>query len=313
MFKSPSTERNPFESIILLLLLILVGAIVFSILAIVLSYFIYGAGVIDKLSSDDPINLDMIKMVQIFSSIGMFVIPALIYAKLQNRDWLGYLKFIPVPVYLVLLTIVIMFAASPALEYTTLLNKGMKLPSFLKEVEAWMLQQELKMEFLTKKFIVMNSFSALLVNLLMLAIIPAFGEELIFRGGFQPIFTRWFRNYHVAIWLTAIIFSSIHFQFYGFFPRMFLGALFGYLFVWSGSLWLPILGHFLNNALAVFTAFWYQQQGLSIDKMFESEPSSPALISISLIIFIVSIRYFYRYTQKLIENKSDSLDGSGLG
>jgi membrane protease YdiL (CAAX protease family) len=313
MFKSPSTERNPFESIILLLLLILVGAIVFSILAIVLSYFIYGAGVIDKLSSDDPINLDMIKMVQIFSSIGMFVIPALIYAKLQNRDWLGYLKIIPVPAYLVLLTIVIMLAASPALEYTTLLNKGMKLPSFLKEVEEWMLQQELKMEFLTKKFIVMNSFSALLVNLLMLAIIPAFGEELIFRGGFQPIFTRWFRNYHVAIWLTAIIFSSIHFQFYGFFPRMFLGALFGYLFVWSGSLWLPILGHFLNNALAVFTAFWYQQQGLSIDKMFESEPSSPALISISLIIFIVSIRYFYRYTQKLIENKSDSLDGSGLG
>ena len=153
MFKSPSTERNPFESIILLLLLILVGAIVFSILAIVLSYFIYGAGVIDKLSSDDPINLDMIKMVQIFSSIGMFVIPALIYAKLQNRDWLGYLKIIPVPAYLVLLTIVIMLAASPALEYTTLLNKGMKLPSFLKEVEAWMLQQELKMEFLTKKFI----------------------------------------------------------------------------------------------------------------------------------------------------------------
>jgi len=313
MFKSASTERNPFESIILLVLLILVGAIVFSILAFVLSYFIYGAGVIDKLSSDDPINLNLIKMVQIISSLGMFVIPALVYAKLQNRDWLGYLKIIPVPTYLALLTIVIMFAASPALEYTTLLNKGMKLPSFLKEVEAWMLQQELKMEFLTKKFIVMNSFSSLLVNLLMLAIIPAFGEELIFRGGFQPIFTRWFRNYHVAIWLTAIIFSSIHFQFYGFLPRMFLGALFGYLFVWSGSLWLPILGHFLNNALAVFTAYWYQQQGLSIDKMFESEPSSPALISISLIIFIVSIRYFYRYTQKLIENKSDSLDGSGLG
>ena len=313
MFKSASTERNPFESIILLVLLILLGAIVFSILAFVLSYFIYGAGVIDKLSSDDPINLNLIKMVQIISSVGMFVIPALVYAKLQNRDWLGYLKIIPVPTYLALLTIVIMFAASPALEYTTLLNKGMKLPSFLKEVEAWMLQQELKMEFLTKKFIVMNSFSSLLVNLLMLAIIPAFGEELIFRGGFQPIFTRWFRNYHVAIWLTAIIFSSIHFQFYGFLPRMFLGALFGYLFVWSGSLWLPILGHFLNNALAVFTAYWYQQQGLSIDKMFESEPSSPALISISLIIFIVSIRYFYRYTQKLIENKSDSLDGSGLG
>lgn len=313
MLKSASTERNPFKSIILLLLLMLAGAIVFSILAILITYFIYGLGAIDKLSSDDPINLHLIKMVQIISSTGMFVIPALIYAKLQNKDWLGYLKIIPVPAYLAFLTIVIMFTASPALEYTMDLNKGMKLPSFLKEVEAWMLQQELKMELMTKKLIVMNSIPALFVNLLMLAVIPAFGEELIFRGGFQQIFSRWFRNYHVAIWLTAIIFSLVHFQFYGFFPRMFLGALFGYLLVWSGSLWLPILGHFLNNALAVFTAYWYQQQGLSIDKMFESEPSSPALISISLIIFIVSIRYFYRYTQKLIENKSDSLNGSGLG
>lgn len=313
MLKSASTERNPFKSIILLLLLMLAGAIVFSILAILITYFIYGLGAIDKLSSDDPINLHLIKMVQIISSTGMFVIPALIYAKLQNKDWLGYLKIIPVPAYLAFLTIVIMFTASPALEYTMDLNKGMKLPSFLSEVEAWMLQQELKMELMTKKLIVMNSIPALFVNLLMLAVIPAFGEELIFRGGFQQIFSRWFRNYHVAIWLTAIIFSLVHFQFYGFFPRMFLGALFGYLLVWSGSLWLPILGHFLNNALAVFTAYWYQQQGLSIDKMFESEPSSPALISISLIIFIVSIRYFYRYTQKLIENKSDSLNGSGLG
>ena len=313
MFKSASLERNPFSSLILLLLLIIAGAIVFTGMALALVHFIYGGEAMSQLSTGDLISLDLIKMVQIISSIGMFIIPALIYAKLQNKDWLGYLKIIPVPAYLALLTIVIMFSASPALEYTMQLNKGMKLPYFLKEAEAWMLQQELKMELMTKRLIVMNSTPALLVNLLMLAIIPAFGEELIFRGGFQQIFNRWFRNYHVAIWLTAIIFSSIHFQFYGFFPRMFLGALFGYLLVWSGSLWLPILGHFLNNALAVFTAYWYQQQGLSIDIMFEAEPSSPVQISISVILFIVSIRYFYKYTLKLKENKRESLDGSGMG
>jgi membrane protease YdiL (CAAX protease family) len=313
MFKSASTERNPFSSIILLLVLIFAGAVLFTGIAFAIGISIYGAENMLQLSSGDLPNLDPIKLIQIVSSIGMFVIPALIYAKLQNQDWLGYLKIIPVPAYLVLLTIVIMFSASPALEYTMHLNKGMKLPSFLKEVEVWMLQQELKMELMTKKLIVMNSVPGLLVNLLMLAIIPAFGEELIFRGGFQQIFSRWFGNYHIAIWLTAIIFSSIHFQFYGFFPRMFLGALFGYLLVWSGSLWLPIIGHFLNNALAVFTAYWYQKQEISIDKMFESEPSSPVLISISLIMFIVSIWYFYRHTQKLIEKKNDSLDGSGMG
>jgi len=313
MFKSASAERNPFSSLILLLLLIFAGAVVFTGIAFAIGTSIYGAETMLQLSAGDLGNLDLIKLVQIISSIGMFVIPALIYAKLQNKDWLGYLKIIPVPAYLALLTIVIMFSASPALEYTMQLNKGMKLPYFLKEVEAWMLQQELKMELMTKQLIVMNSIPALFVNLVMLAIIPAFGEELIFRGGFQQIFARWFGNYHVAIWLTAIIFSSIHFQFYGFFPRMFLGALFGYLLVWSGSLWLPILGHFLNNALAVFTAYWYQQQGLSIDKMFEAEPSSPVQISISFILFIVSIRYFYRYTQKLSEIKRESLDGSRMG
>lgn len=313
MFKSASAERNPFSSLILLLLLIFAGAVVFTGIAFAIGTSIYGTETMLQLSAGNMSNLDLIKLVQIISSIGMFVIPALIYAKLQNMDWLGYLKIIPVPAYLALLTIVIMISASPALEYTMQLNKGMKLPDFLKEVEAWMLQQELKMELMTKQLIVMNSIPALLVNLVMLAIIPAFGEELIFRGGFQQIFDRWFGNYHVAIWLTAIIFSSIHFQFYGFFPRMFLGALFGYLLVWSGSLWLPILGHFLNNALAVFTAYWYQQQGLSIDKMFEPEPSSPVQISISFILFIVSIRYFYRYTQKLSEIKKESLDGSGMG
>lgn len=313
MFKSASVERNPFSSLILLLLLIFAGAVVFTGIAFAIGSSIYGAESMLQLSAGDMGNLDLIKLVQIISSIGMFVIPALIYAKLQSKDWLGYLKIIPIPAYLALLTIVIMFSASPALEYIMQLNKGMKLPYFLKEVEAWMLQQELKMELMTKQLIVMNSFPALLVNLIMLAIIPAFGEELIFRGGFQQIFTRWFGNYHIAIWLTAIIFSSIHFQFYGFFPRMFLGALFGYLLVWSGSLWLPILGHFLNNALAVFTAYWYQQQGLSIDKMFESEPSSPVQISIGFILFIVSIRYFYSYTQKLNEIKRENLDGSGMG
>lgn len=313
MFKTASAERNPFSSLILLLLLIFAGAVVFTGIALALGHLLYGAKAVSQLSAGNLISLDLIKLVQIISSTGMFVIPALIYAKLQNKDWLGYLKIIPIPAYLALLTIVIMFSASPALEYIVQLNKGMKLPDFLKEAEAWMLEQEMKMELMTKQLIVMNSIPALLVNLIMLAIIPAFGEELIFRGGFQQIFTRWFGNYHVAIWLTAIIFSSIHFQFYGFFPRMFLGALFGYLLVWGGSLWLPILGHFLNNALAVFTAYWYQQQGQSIDKMFEAEPSSPVQVILSLILFIISISYFYRYTRKLNEINSESADGSGLG
>lgn len=313
MLKSASVERNPFSSLILLLLLIFAGAVVFTGIAFLIVSSFYGIQNISELSSADTTNLNPVKLIQIISSLGVFVVPSIIYSKLQNKNYLAYLKIIPVSPYLALLTIVILFSASPALEYIMQLNKGMKLPYFLKDLEFWMQQQELKMELMTKQLIVMNSVSELMLNLIMLAIIPAFGEELIFRGGFQQIFSRWFGNHHLAIWITAIIFSSIHFQFYGFFPRLFLGALFGYLLVWSGSLWLSILGHFLNNTLAVFTAYWYQQQGISIDKMFEYETTNGIQVGVSFVLFILSIRYFYRYTKKLKENNRESFDGSGLG
>jgi membrane protease YdiL (CAAX protease family) len=69
----------------------------------------------------------------------------------------------------------------------------------------------------------------------------------------------WIKNYHVAIWVTAILFSALHMQFYGFLPRMLLGAMFGYVFYWSGSLWLPILGHFINNGSVVTLSFFYPE------------------------------------------------------
>ena len=95
----------------------------------------------------------------------------------------------------------------------------------------------------------------LFINLLMIAIIPAIGEEFFFRGLLQRIFSNWVRNTHWGIIISAFLFSAIHMQFYGFFPRFLLGAMFGYLFVWSGSLWLPVLAHFINNSLAVIAYY----------------------------------------------------------
>lgn len=312
MLKSGSTERNPFGSLFLLLLLVFAGAIVFTGVSFGVGTLIYGSESVLNMSYDNFSNIELLKLIQIITSIGMFIIPALIYAKLQNKDWKGYLNLVPVPFYLIVLTVLISLAASPALDYSSQLNKLMKLPAFLKDLEAWMLLKEMKMEELTKQLISMSTIPVLLVNLLMLAIIPAIGEELIFRGGLQRIFSRWTGNYHIAIWLTAIIFSTIHFQFYGFLPRMLLGAMFGYLLVWGGSLWLPIIGHFLNNAIAVFTAYWYQSQGLSIDKMFESEPINIPLVLISFVLFSGLFWYFYTYTQKLKEINQEGLYGRRL-
>jgi membrane protease YdiL (CAAX protease family) len=93
------------------------------------------------------------------------------------------------------------------------------------------------------------------VNLLMIAILPAIGEELLFRGVLLRLFREWTKNVHVAIIITALLFSFIHFQFYGFLPRFLMGVLFGYLVYWSGSLWVSVIAHFVNNGTAVIVAW----------------------------------------------------------
>jgi hypothetical protein len=313
MFKSRSAERHPFSSLLLLLLLVFACAIVFTIIAFVLGVLIYGFQPLMRMSEGDSSNVEMLRLLQIFSSFGMFVVAAIIFAKIQSNDWLNYLNLKKFNLILAILTLLIILSFSPFLEFSNELNKNMVLPEFLKEMEAWMKLKEAQMAEMTKQLLVMKSVPVLLINLLMLAIIPAVGEELIFRACLQKIFGRWTGNYHLAIWITAILFSAIHFQFYGFMPRMLLGALFGYLLVWSGSLWLPILAHFLNNGIAVVTAYVFQQQGKSLDLMYESDPASQPVFIASIAALAVLIWYFYNYTLKLKGINTEMSDGSRLG
>ncbi len=115
---------------------------------------------------------------------------------------------------------------------------------------------------ITEAFLTMNSPLDLLLNLLFMALAPAIGEEILFRGYLQQTLGNLIKNHHAAIWLAAFWFSAFHFQFYGFLPRMVLGAIFGYLFYWSGSLWIPILAHFVNNATAVIVHYFGKANGL---------------------------------------------------
>lgn len=311
MFKSGSAERHPFSSLLLLLLLIFSGAFLFTIIGFALGAAIYGLEPMIEMSSGSTENIEILKLIQIITSIGMFVLPALWFAKMESNNWSAFLKLNNFSWILAGLTLLIMFGLAQFLEYVNDLNKSMALPSFLKDLEAWMLLKEQQMEQLTKQLLIMSSINSFLVNMLMLAIIPAVGEELTFRGCLQKILGRWTGNYHVAIWITAIIFSSIHFQFYGFMPRMLLGALFGYLFVWSGSLWIPILGHFLNNAGAVITAYIYQQNGKSVDEMFKSEEPDIAFMIIGLAGSVLLLRYFYASALKE-KNQKTSSNGSRM-
>jgi len=111
----------------------------------------------------------------------------------------------------------------------------------------------------------------LLINIVIMAFLPAIFEEFLFRGTLQPLFTKWFANKHVAIIVTAFIFSAIHFQFYGFIPRFLLGIYLGYLLVWSQSLWLPIIAHFMHNATSLIFDYGAQRRGIDLETVDPSQ------------------------------------------
>jgi len=312
MLKSGSTARHPFTSLLLLVLLMFAGAFLFTVLAAIVLIAMYGFKPLMGISTGEGFSIEAIRVLQVFTSTGMFIAPALFFAKLESQDWIAYLKLKSFPIILVLLTVLIMLSSGPMLEWSSELNKNMKFPGFLKGLEEWMLLKEQEMALMTKQLLKMESVPVLFINILMLAIIPAVGEEFIFRGCLQKIFARWTGNKHAAIWITAIIFSAIHFQFYGFIPRMLLGALFGYLLVWSGSLWIPILAHFMNNFVAVITAYVYQQKGISLDKLDQPDHISAILYIISFLACGTLLWIFYTTSLKFRFTIVKQTDGSWL-
>lgn len=272
-FVTPNKEEiNPFLQLLLLLFYAVLGALVFLVIGLVINFAMYGTALTSNLTlllSGDEKYINGFKIIQILSSIGTFIIPTYALALTEGkmvRNLYGFKK--PVLALLVFV-LLIMVAGMPLIELSGMWNQKMALPPFLKDIEAWMKEkEEVAMELTIKMLTVRSSFD-FIVNLVMIAIIPAIGEELMFRGGVQRSLNRAFSNPHVAIWLSAIIFSAIHFQFYGFLPRMLLGAGFGYLYYFSGSLWYAMIAHFINNAYAVCVALYMQKHNMPLDKADE--------------------------------------------
>jgi len=183
------------------------------------------------------------------------------------------------------LAIFITIFALPFINFTGELNSRMELPQWLSGVESWMKNAEENVALLTEAFLKVDTTWELIFNLFMIAFLPAIGEELLFRGVIQKIFTGWTKNHHWGIWITAILFSALHIQFYGFIPRMLLGVLFGYLLIWSGSIWLPVIAHFVNNGFAVLAIHFINKNLL--DPKVENIGSTPDSYYTALISFVM--------------------------
>lgn len=299
-------ENHPIVSLIYILLLVVAGTMIFSLLAFGVGAALYGPSIMTKLSGiltgNDPSEINFIKLFQIIASIGTFIVPCYLLTLIESKRTTYFNFSLPAPKRLLWLSIVVMLVALPLLELSILINLKMQLPEFLSGLETWMREKEMEMEKMTLLLINTITYSGLAINLFMIAILPGIGEELLFRGVLQNIFTRWIRNPHFAIWIVAILFSAIHVQFYGFLPRMLMGALFGYLYYWGKSIWLPIVAHFANNAYAVISAFVFLKQGKSIEEINEASSSSWFIYVLSFIGTAIIIHYFWQIAQR--NNKS---------
>lgn len=301
------SEIHPFSKLGMISLVALLSLLVFWILSFVLVIPIFGKEAFSQLIASGmqmgEEQAGLLKFLQLAQSIGLFIVPSLILAVLFGGKIAEYLLLYRKPLlWSTVLAVTIVFVASPMINVVGLWNASMSLPPWMSGIEQWMRQSEDAAKQLTDLFVKADSLQGLFFNIFLIGIIPAIGEELLFRGIIQRVFTEWTRNKHAAIWITAILFSALHLQFYGFFPRAILGAMFGYLLIWSNNLWLPVIAHFINNTVAVIAYYLYHKGSIQTDPDTLGTQSEYGLAAILSLICLVALYFvYYRYSKQRLE------------
>lgn len=197
------------------------------------------------------ITTPRLRIATVIQDILLFILPAVATAVIICRQPADFLLIRRVPGLLPgLLTVALVMASVPAMNVIVKWNMSLSLPECLGWLEAAMKSAEQSAQEFTRVLIGGSGVKSLIAALLIVGVLAAVSEELFFRGALQQLLLTGGMRVHVAVWTTAVIFSAVHMQFYGFVPRLILGAGFGYLAVWSGSVWLGALAHFTNNAIA---------------------------------------------------------------
>lgn len=300
MYRQLLRESKPSTQLLFTALVLLICGIVAMVLSISLGWLIYGVnltqmeGMMQDLTNFH--NISVLKFFQTIQSIGIFIIPPFIIAWFLHDHPSVYLQYDKAPDFKsVLFVIAIIYFANPLINWLNEVNAKLSLPEWMNSIEIWMQTSESQANRVTEAFLTTTSPLTLITNLLMIAILPAIGEELLFRGIVQKLFKLKYGNAHVAIWISAALFSALHLQFFGFLPRLVLGVMFGYMLEWSGTLWLPMIAHFVNNATAVI-AYYLMQRGFigdGVEKTGTSSDGSSYMVLVSLIFLFAFFRALY--------------------
>lgn len=290
-------HTHPFFSLIVIALVVFGTSVIAQFVGILLASLAVGRDFIEvtnillEKSNTFPQQREILWIVQAFSLLGGLGGGAFLY-----QSWVARSRFselspnTKIDTSALLWVVAIFFFTLPLIAQVMQWNKEINFGIFDKSIR----QTEAELELLTQKLTQMHHFGDFLIVLLVIAVIPAFSEEFLFRGLVQNEFLRWFKNPHWAVWVTGAVFSAIHFQFLGFFPRMILGALLGYVYIWSGNILYPMLGHFVNNGVQVL-ALYLAQKNLISEEISKDDYQFPVLVTVLFgMLLVVSLYFFYK-------------------
>lgn len=287
------SDRPATISLLSLLAMLVVGyVLVGNTIALIIISLFYEGNFMEAMADPGkhPDVRNILVMAQgLASLVGLVFIPAFYLKTVEQRSMGRFFASFPSLKWNAILTLIVIslaVAASPITEW----NATIELPGDVGKV---LREFEDQAALLVKAFVSNLSPGGFLMVFIVIAIIPAWGEELVFRGLIQTELVRAFRNPHVGIWFAAAFFSAFHLQFFGFFPRMFMGAVLGYLYYWSRNLWVPVVFHFLNNGLQVTAIYLAQLEMHTYD--VESTESAPLpAVAISLLMLAGLLYYCKR-------------------
>ncbi|MCD6111712.1 MAG: CPBP family intramembrane metalloprotease [Bacteroidales bacterium] len=286
-----------WTKIIFFCLLILISLLLTTFLGLIIAYPFADMNIVNALISGNTYtenNINILKYLQIINQIGLFLLPALLFSLVMNNNFSEYLNINKKPkIKNLILSILIIFFSFPFINFLVEINQNLSLPAFLSSVEDWMKASEEEANTLSELFVKANTYRGLIINVIIIALLPAISEEFFFRGVLLRLFKEKIKSVHIAVLISAIVFSALHLQFYTFLPRVFLGLILGYLYLWTGSLWVPIFTHFINNAIAVIGTFLLNNKLVNFDAENFSQ-SNIFLLLFSSLMVIYFIKEIYK-------------------
>lgn len=219
-----------------------------------------GSLIMGFIGSESTASLRWMIVVQ---DLAVFILPVVLTVIIASTTPWRYICIDTAPsVKMTALTTVSAIVSIPAMNRLVAWNESIHLPASWSGLESVLRDSENAAQAMVQQIMGGSTVWDLIAAILIVGVLTGIAEELFFRGALQRLLQSKFGNKHLAIWSAAFIFSAVHLQFFGFFPRLLMGAYFGYLVVWSGSLRLSMFAHALNNSLVVLN-FWLINRNLN--------------------------------------------------